>query len=120
MSADRPTGGRTVITARAIERIVRAVTADQFGVATKSVSADLTDEDGRLDLAVRTPIRVVSIGRVQDDGQAVERSGGSIIDRANRSEAVIIERVGTITGSTVSKLALRFTGAEIKRERRVR
>jgi hypothetical protein len=120
VSADRPTAGRTVITARAMERVVRAVTADQFGVAARSVSADMTDEGGRLDLAVRTPIRVVSIGRVQDDGGAVERSGGSIVERAARSEAAIIEQVGTITGSTVSKLALRFTAAEIKQERRVR
>lgn len=120
MIGDRPIAGRTVVSARAIERVVRAVTADQFGVAPKDVTADLHDEGGRLDLSVRTPIRVVSIGRVQDDRRAIERSGGSIIDRANRSESVIVEQVGTITGSTVSKLALRFTEAQIKQERRVR
>lgn len=120
MIGDRPISGRTVISARAIERVVRAVTADQFGVAAADVSADLTDEAGRLDLSVRTPIRVVPIGRVQDDRRAIERSGGSIIDRANRSEAVIVEQVGSITGSAVSKLALRFTEARIKQERRVR
>jgi hypothetical protein len=112
--------GRTVITARAIELVVRAVTAEQFGVEPRAVSADLTDEGGKLDLSVRTPIRVVSIGRLQDDGRAVERSGGSIIERATRSETAIIEQVGTITGSTVSRLALRFTSAEIRQERRVR
>jgi hypothetical protein len=120
MIGDRPTAGRTVVTARALERVVRAVTADQFGVEAKSVSAELTDEGGRLDLAVRTPIRVVSIDRVQQDGQAMERAGGSIIDRAARSEAAIIDQVSTITGSIVSKLALRFTSADIRPERRVR
>lgn len=120
MSGDRPARGRTVVTARAIERVVRAVTAEQFGVAARSVSADLTDEGGRLDLAVRTPIRVVSIGRLQEDPSSIARSGGTIVDRARRSEAEIIEQVGTITGSAVSRLALRFTGAEIKQERRVR
>lgn len=120
MSDDRPTRGRTVVTARAIERVVRAVTADQFGVAAKQVTADLTDEGGRLDLAVRTPIRVVSIGRVQDDPGSIGRSGGTIVERAARSEAAIIEQVGSITGSTVHRLALRFTEADIKQERRVR
>jgi hypothetical protein len=120
MSTDRPTAGRTVVSARAIEKVVRAVTAEQFGVGVTSVSADLTDEAGRLDLAVRTPIRVVSIRRVQDDEHAIDRSGGSIVDRAARSERQIIDQVGTITGSTVSRLALRLTGAEIKQERRVR
>lgn len=112
--------GRTVITARAIEKVVRAVTADQFGVEARRVSADMTDDDGRLDLAVRTPIRVVSIGRLQDDPQSVTRSGGSITDRADRAERTIVDQVTTITGSTVSKLALRFTTADIRQERRVR
>lgn len=120
MSDDRPSRGRTVITARAIERIVRAVTADQFDVQAKAVSADMTDQDGRLDLAIKTPIRVVSIARVQDDGRSVERSGGSIVERAQRSEAAIIQQVGALTGSDVSSLSLRFTGAEIRQERRVR
>jgi hypothetical protein len=120
MSADRPTGGRTVVSARAIEKVVRAVTADQFGVGVRGVSAELTDEAGRLDLAVRTPIRVVPIRRLHEDPSAVERSGGSVVDRAARSEQAIVEQVGAITGSTVSRVALRLTGAEIKQERRVR
>ena len=120
MNGGRPAGGRTVITERAIERVVRAVTADQFGVPSKSVSADLIDEGGQLELAVRTPIRVVSITRLQDDARAIERSGGSIIRRAKEAEAAIVDQVGSITGSSVSRLAVRFTGAEIKQERRVR
>ncbi|WP_375386844.1 hypothetical protein [uncultured Amnibacterium sp.] len=120
MSGARPAGGRTVVTARAIERVVRAVTADQFGVAAKAVSAELTDQGGDLELAVRTPIRVVPIGRVQDDERALDRAGGSVLDRAARGEAAIVEQVGTITGSRVARLALRFTAAEIKQERRVR
>jgi hypothetical protein len=109
-----------VVTARALERVVRAVTADQFGVEARAVSADLRDEGGRLDVAVRTPVRVVSISRFQTDPGSLERSGGTIVERAERSEAAIIDQVGTITGSTVSKLAVRFTDADIKQERRVR
>jgi hypothetical protein len=109
-----------VITARAIERVVRAVTAEQFEVSAKAVSAELTDEGGRLDLAVRTPIRVVPIARLHEDDRAVERSGGSVIDRAKHAERAIVDQVGTITGSSVSKLSVRFTGAEIRQERRVR
>lgn len=112
--------GRTVITARAIERVVRAVTAEQFGVETRSVSADLVDEGGRLEVAVRTPIRVIPIGRLQQDDAAVDRAGGSIVDRAARGEAAIIEQVGRITGSTVTKVGVRFTEALIRQERRVR
>lgn len=112
--------GRTVISARAIERVVRAVTADQFGVQAGRVSAEMTDDAGRLDLAVRTPIRVVPIRRLQEDPFAVERSGGTVTERAVRGEAEIIDRVHALTGSTVSRLALRFTEADIRQERRVR
>jgi hypothetical protein len=112
--------GRTVITARAIEKIVRAVTADQFDVDLKHVSADMTDDGGRLDLAIRTSIRVVSIERVQQDPHVLDRVGGSITERAARGEAAIIEQVAVMTGSTVSRIALRFTSADIRQERRVR
>ncbi len=112
--------GRTVISARAIERVVRAVTAEQFGVQPNTVSADLTDDAGRLDLAVRTAIRVVPIRRVQEDAGAIDRSGGSIVDRAEHGQTAIAERVADITGSTVSRLSLRFTAADIAPERRVR
>jgi len=119
--SDRPSpAGRTVVSARAIERVVRAVTAEQFDVDVRAVSADLTDEGGRLALAVRTPIRVVPIGRLQDDERALEASGGTIVERAARGETAIADQVGAITGSSVSRLALRFTEAVIRRERRVR
>jgi hypothetical protein len=120
MSTAESSHGRTVITAKAIERVVRAVTAEQFGVQAKAVSADLTDAGGRLDLAVRTPIRVVPIRRVHEDADAIRRSGGSIVDRAQRGEATIADRVSEITGSAVSRLSLRFTSADISQERRVR
>lgn len=113
-------GGRDTISARAIEQVVRAVTAEQFDVPVKSVSAEMRDDSGRLDLAVRTSIRVVPIGRVQSDPGLVERAGGSVLERAEQGERVIMERVSSITGSTVSKVALRITGAEIRQERRVR
>ena len=120
MSTAESSHGRTVITERAIERVVRAVTAEQFGVQAKAVSADLTDAGGRLDLAVRTPIRVVPISRVHEDADAIRRSGGSIVDRAQHGEATIADRVSEITGSAVSRLSLRFTSADIAKERRVR
>jgi hypothetical protein len=113
-------GGRDVISARAIEKVVRAVTAEQFDVPVRTVSADLQDEAGRLDLAIRTAIRVVPLARVESDPGVVERTGGTVLERAAEGEQVIIDRVGAITGSAVAKVALRFTRAEIRQERRVR
>jgi hypothetical protein len=114
------TGGRNAISARALEKIVRAVVAEEFDVGSNSVGAELIDEGGRLELAIRTPIRVVSIDRLQSEPAAVERMGGTVVGRAERAETTIGERIEELTGSTVSRVALRFTDAEIRRERRVR
>ena len=118
--APRSGPGRTVITARAIQAVVRAVAAGELGAGTRAVSVDLTDEGGRLDVAVSTPVQVISIARAQAEPAAVARSGGGLLERAGRAESVIADRVHALTGRTTGAVRLRFTDAEIRRERRVR
>lgn len=112
--------GRTTITATAMQRIVRAVTAEQLDVDARSVHAELTDEAGRLAVAVRTPIRVVSIERYQQDPTALDRLGGSVLERAQQAERRIAARFGELTGSVVDRVSVRLTAARIGTERRVR
>jgi hypothetical protein len=112
--------GRDVISTRAMEAVVRAVTAEAFGVAAKSVQADLADDGGRLALSVRTPIRLVSIDRLQHEPSALQRSGGSVLERAAAAERSIADRVSDITGTDVQQVGVRITAADVTRERRVR
>lgn len=112
--------GRDVVAAKAMESVVRAVTADALGVASKSVQADLDDDGGRLAIAVRAPIRVVSIDRLQREPAALERSGGSVLDRTATAERTIAARVTELTGSAVRRVGVRITGADVSTERRVR
>lgn len=114
------TAGRDNISARALEKVVRAVAADQFEVPVSEVTAELADADGGLQLAIRTPVRVVSIARAQSEPRAVERSGGTVLERAEEGRAVIASRVEELTGSEISGVRLRFSGAHIRQERRVR
>jgi len=127
----RPTGqalsperGRNRITAKALNRVVAAVTADALGVKAARVGVDLSDEKGMLVLTVSTPIRVVSLDRIRTatgSGEGVvQRSGGSIVDRAAEAQEIIRDRVNALTGSAIGRVTVRLTAADIQLEERVR
>lgn len=115
-----PGRGRTRITSRALQRVVAAVAGEALGVDAKDVDTDLTDHDGALDLAVDTPIEVPSISRVREQPRAIERSGGSIVERCADAEQVVRDRVHELTGYGIRRVTIRVTGVRISRERRVR
>ncbi len=115
--ADR---GRNRVTTKALNRIVAAVTADALGVTAGRVGVQLADEKGLLVLTVTTPIRVVSLNRVHAVPGVVERSGGSIVDRAGRAQETIRERVNELTGSAIGRVTVRLSAADIQNEERVR
>ncbi|WP_382308717.1 hypothetical protein [Herbiconiux sp. UC225_62] len=112
--------GRNRITAKALRRVVAAVTADALGVTASRVGVELNDERGLLMLTVTTPIRVVSLGRVHAGGGVVDRSGGSIVDRSARAQEVIRDRVNELTGSAIGRVTVRLSAADIQQEDRVR
>lgn len=111
--------GRTTVASRALDRLVCAVTADTFGVSARAVHVDLSDRNGLLALQIRTPIRVVSLDRVQQGWAGVERSGGTIIQRAADAQTTIHERVTDLTGAKIAHVTVWLTGIETEEERRV-
>lgn len=112
--------GRTRITSTALQRVVGAVAGDALGVEAKHVDADLTDHGGTLDLTVHAPITVISIARLQAEPGALERSGGSILDRCAAAEHTIRDRVGSMTGYTIHRVTVRLSDIRIKQEKRVK
>lgn len=111
--------GRTRITSRALSRVVAAVAAEELGVAAKQVNAALADHNGALALTVTSPIRVVSLDRVQSDPSLVQSSGGSIVDRSARAQEVIRDRVAALTGSMIGRVAVHISGVIIEEGARV-
>ena len=120
MSEGSTGGGRTRITARALERVVKATTREAFDSGKDAVSVDLTDNGGTIDLAIRTAIRVPSIARAQNDGRAVGRLGGSILERCTAAEDAIRTKVHQITGYEVTRVTVQLTGVRTEQEQRVR
>ena len=118
--SDGGAGGRTRITARALERVTEAVTAEAFGSPGNRVRVDLSDHDGALDVAVSTAIRTISLSRAMQEGRALERSGGSIVDRTAVAEDAIRTRVHQLTGYEVRQVFVHITGVTVRQEPRVR
>lgn len=112
--------GRTTVSTRALNRLVCAVAADALGVDPSAVGAEITDDQGNLALTVSAPIRVVALTRVHRDPSVVTRTGGTILERAEHARQHIHYRVGELTGSTLSRVTVRLTGADIRPEGRVK
>ena len=111
--------GRTRITSKALQRVVAAVAGEALGVDTKHVDADLTDHEGVMDLEVHAPITVPSIARIRQEPRALERAGGSVLDRAAAAESTIRDRVREITDYDIRRVTLRVTDVELEQGRRV-
>jgi len=105
--------GRTVISSRAVGRVVSAVTADALRVTASDVSVDLSDDQSRLAVTARSPIHVSPLG---DIGR---RSTGTLLERLTKAQESIRERSSTLTGSTIGRVDLRITGVDLVERRRV-
>lgn len=104
--------GRTQITARAMTRVVSAVAAESLGVKPSQVRVDLADASGRLDLTVRTPIRVLPLDAV--DTTADAGADESILARTEHAQQQIRGTVGELTGADIAGVTVRLTSARIR------
>jgi len=109
--------GRTDITSRAMTRVVSAVAAESLGVRPSQVTVDLADAAGRLDLTVRTPIRVLPLDAV--DTAADAGADDSILARTEHAQHQIRGTVGELTGADIAGVTVRLTSARIRLPRRV-
>jgi hypothetical protein len=100
--------GRNRVSAKALRRVVSAITADAMGVDPTDVAVDLADDNGQLGVSAATPIRVRPLGRPQE----------SVLDRATGTQTVIRDRMLDLTGSSVGRVSVRLTAARTSTEGR--
>lgn len=118
--AATPPRGRTRVTAHALNRVVSAVAAETFGVHRKHVAVELRDDGGTLapSISTRVPITVPQSGT--DATRVHDPSGGTLLERSERAEQVIRDRVALLTGSSVGRITIHFTGTTTRSGGRVR
>jgi D-alanyl-D-alanine carboxypeptidase len=97
--------GHNRISTQALTTLAQAAAAEALGVSAQDVRADWSDDDGLL--ALRDPLRVAGYG-------------GTVWDRAVAAKTAILERVTQLSGSTLSRVDIRISGARVSEGPRVR
>jgi hypothetical protein len=110
-AADRIIPGQVSISARALNKVVTAVAADELRVSHRDVAVRLSDDRGLLAVAVVAPLRLAGLAS----------AGGhpGILQRCQTAQSGIRSRTAEITGSAVRTVAIRVTRARILAESRV-
>ncbi|PXA72170.1 hypothetical protein [Cryobacterium arcticum] len=91
-------------------QLVSAVAAAALGVRPRQVSVNLADAEGRLDLTVRVPLRVLP-----PEWAAAADAGDEPNDpaRTEPAQRQIRSRVAELSGSEIGRVTVRLTQARI-------
>ena len=101
--------GHTRITARALTRVVEAITADAFGTPSDTVTVALHDVRGRLGITARVSVPAPSLLQAARGDSHTDRTD-SVYERASRARTEIIRRARLIAGTEVERVDIRVTG----------
>lgn len=111
--------GHTRITARALTRVIEAITAEAFGINPESVTVDIHDVRGRLGLTTRVALPVPDLLQAAHPGSGTDQTE-SVYAHASRARAVIIRRAALVAGAEVARVDILITAAHQGQEARVR
>ena len=112
--------GHNRISTQALTSLAKAAAAQALGVDAQDIRADWTDDDGLLALSLVAPISIPPLQAVRADRARIGAVGGSIWDRTVNAKESILAKVSELSGSQVSRVDIRISGARISTEGRVR
>jgi hypothetical protein len=113
----RALSGHTRISTQALTSLARVAAARALGVDAQDVRAEWTDDDGLLALSLVAPISIPPLHSVVLDPARVQAAGGSIWDRTVKAKASILATVSQLSGSRLSRVDIRISGARISTAR---
>ncbi|MEQ4566842.1 hypothetical protein [Paenarthrobacter sp. CAP02] len=112
--------GHNRISTQALTSLARAAAAEALGVEASDIRADWADDDGLLALSIVAPISIPALTEVLRDPNRVQGFGGSIWDRSVAAKATVLEIVTRLSGSQLSRVDIRISGAQVTEGGRVR
>ena len=112
--------GRTTISRKALTRVVAAASGKILGVPAEEVRVDLSNNGGRLQLTIHSPVRMVSLDRIVADPNVIGRVGGTLVERGEQAQQHISSQVTAMTGYRIAQVIVNMTRAIIRTEARVR
>jgi hypothetical protein len=111
--------GHNRISTQALTSLARAAAAEALGVEASDIRADWADDDGLLALSIVAPISIPALSEVVRDPNRVQGFGGSIWDRSVAAQATVLEIVTRLSGSQLSRVDIRISGAQVTEGGRV-
>lgn len=111
--------GRNRISTQALTSTAKAAAAEYFGVPPQQVRVLWADDRGLLALSLSLPVALPPLQTLQRHPGMLERAGGTVWDRAHAAKPVLMQRVSELTGSQLSRVDIRITGALLAEGRRV-
>jgi uncharacterized alkaline shock family protein YloU len=115
----RTLAGHTRVSTQALTSTAQGVAAEVLGVPPELVRATWRDDAGSLALALSVPVGIPSLDRVVADPRLVAGFGGNIRDRVQAAKGQILDRIGRLSGSALSRVDIRVTGVRIREGGRV-
>ena len=112
--------GHNRISTQALTSLAQAAAAEALGVPASDIRADWADDDGLLALSIVAPISVPALSEVLRQPRLVQGFGGSIWDRAVAAKASILDSVMRLSGSQLSRVDIRISGAHVTEGGRVK
>ena len=112
--------GHNRISTQALTSLAQAAAAEALGVPASDIRADWADDDGLLALSIVAPISVPALSEVLRQPRLVQGFGGSIWDRAVAAKASILDTVMRLSGSQLSRVDIRISGAHVTEGGRVK
>lgn len=111
--------GHTRISTQALSSTAAAVAAEFFGVSPHQIRVAWADDGGLLALSISLPMPVQPLQKVVRR-PALVPPGGTVLERARAAKPVLLRRVTELSGSIVSRVDIRITGARVEEGARVR
>ncbi|WP_323960028.1 hypothetical protein GC088_00820 [Arthrobacter sp. JZ12] len=119
-AAPQRLAGHNRISTQALTSTACAVAADVLHVPVREIRASWFDDGGLLALSLALPVSIPSLHRVAADPAAVANFGGTVSERVHRAKGAILERVMQLSGSRLSRVDIRVTGARVSETGRAR
>lgn len=108
--------GRTRIKRAALHALFRAITADVCGVAPRDVTAELADQNGRLNVGLTVRLSVTSLNEPQRPAE----ESTNLIEFLRNAQRDIHERATALSQSSIAQISLRLGRATIEHAGRVK
>lgn len=111
MSIAGEQAGHNRISTQALTSVAQAAAAETFGVQPNDVRASFSDDAGRLAISLATPIMVLPLSALRT---GKNRTGESIWQRTIAAKKQVLDKVGYLTGSQISRVDIRITGVQLR------